>query len=51
MTGLTSIVNDVTTNGLAEAGSLMSTPLGFIIAFGVWITLLGIVIGVIKKFV
>ena len=51
MTWLTWIVNDVTTAWLAEATSLMSTPLGLFIAFGIGVTLIGVVITVIKKFV
>lgn len=51
MTWLTAIVDNVTTAGLAEATSLMSTPLGLFIAFGIGVTLIGVVITVIKKFV
>jgi len=48
---MTWIVDNVGTNAINAATDIMTWPLGLIIAFIVWIALIGLAVGVFRKFV
>ena len=51
MNTMTDIVNNVGSWAIAEAWNIMGGPVGYIIAFVIWISLIGLALLVFKKFV
>jgi len=48
---MTWIVDSVWTNAMASATDIMTGPVGLIIAFVVWIALIGLAVWVFKRFI
>ena len=50
MNPITTLANNTGSGAIAEAGNIMTWPIGYIIYFTLGLSLLGIVIFTIKKF-
>lgn len=50
MNPITDLANNTGSGGITEAGNIMDGPIGYIVYFGLWITLIGVIIFAVKKF-
>ena len=50
MTTMTDIVNNVGSGAISTAGDVMAWPVGYIVAFVIWVSLIGLALAVFKRF-
>lgn len=49
MNPITQLANDTWSGSITEAGNIMSGPIGYVVYFGIWLTLIGVVVFAVKK--
>lgn len=50
MNPITDLANSTGSGAIAEAGNIMAGPIGYIVYFTVWLSIIGTIVLVVKRF-